>query len=56
MDLSKDQVKAAVSHAWMDEHPLRIYRQSPNTGPRKEWISGDAYMRAVHLALLIKNY
>ena len=52
--LSKEKAKAAVSHAWMDGHPLRIYRQAPNTGPRKGWAGGDACMRAVHLALLVK--
>lgn len=53
--LSKEQAKSAISHAWMDGHPLRIYRQAPNTGPRKGWAGGDACMRAVHLALLVKN-
>ncbi len=53
--LSKLQAKAAVSHAWMDGHPLRVYRQAPNAGPRKGWAGGDAGMRAVHLALLVKN-
>ena len=51
--LSKEQAKAAVSHAWMDGHPLRVYRQAPNAGPRKGWAGGDACMRAVHLALLV---
>ena len=54
LDLSKEQAKAAVSHAWMDGHPLRVYRQAPNTGSRKGWAGGDACMRAVHLALLVK--
>ena len=52
--LTKEQAKAAVSHAWMDGHPLRVYRQAPNTGPRKGWAAGDACMRAVHLVLLVK--
>lgn len=55
MGLSKEQAKSAVSHAWMDGHPLRVYRQAPNTGPRKGWAGGDSCMRAVHLALLVKN-
>lgn len=55
MGLSKEQAKSAVSHAWMDGHPLRVYRQAPNTGPRKGWAGGDACMRAVHLALMVKN-
>ena len=54
LGLSKEQAKAAVSHAWMDGHPLRVYRQAPNAGPRKGWAGGDACMRAVHLALLVK--
>ena len=45
----------ALSHAFMDGAPLRAFRQSPNTGPRKGWAAGDACMRAVHLATLIKN-
>ena len=53
--LSKDDAKAAVSHAWIDGHPLRVYRQAPNAGPRKGWAAGDACMRAVHLALLVKH-
>ena len=52
--LPKEQAKIAVSHAWMDGHPLRAYRQAPNTGPRKGWAGGDACMRAVHLALMAK--
>ena len=54
LGLSKDQARAAVSHAWVDGHPLRTYRQAPNAGPRKGWAGGDACMRAVHLALLVK--
>ena len=49
--LPKDTAKAAVSHAWMDGHPLRTYRQSPNAGPRKGWAAGEACKQAVHLAL-----
>ncbi|KAL1634248.1 hypothetical protein SLS58_010753 [Diplodia intermedia] len=52
--LSREQALAAVSHAWVDGHPLRTYRQAPNTGPRKGWAAGDACMRAVHLALLAR--
>ncbi|KAF9634884.1 putative 2-methylcitrate dehydratase protein [Lasiodiplodia theobromae] len=54
LGLSRDQALAAVSHAWVDGHPLRAYRQAPNTGPRKGWAAGDACMRAVHLALLAR--
>ena len=52
MSLSKKQAKVAVSHAWMDGHPLRTYRQAPNAGPRKGWAAGEACKQAVHLALL----
>ncbi|GME65886.1 2-methylcitrate dehydratase [Neofusicoccum parvum] len=52
--LTRDQALSAVSHAWMDGHPLRAYRQAPNTGPRKGWAAGDACQRAVHLALLAR--
>ncbi|PYI00541.1 putative 2-methylcitrate dehydratase [Aspergillus sclerotiicarbonarius CBS 121057] len=55
LGLTKSQAKAAVSHAWLDGHPLRVYRQAPNAGPRKGWAGGDACMRAVHLALLVQK-
>ena len=52
--LNYDQTLAAVSQVWQDGHPLRTFRQAPNTGPRKGWAAGDACMRAVHLALVTK--
>ena len=55
LGLTKEQAKAAISHAWVDGHPLRTYRHAPNAGPRKGWAGGDACMRAVHIALQIKN-
>ncbi|KAK8093875.1 2-methylcitrate dehydratase [Apiospora hydei] len=54
MGLDREQARAAVSHAWVDGHPLRTYRQAPNAGPRKGWAAGDACMRAVHLAGLAR--
>ena len=54
MGLTEPQCLAALSQAWQDGHPLRTFRQAPNTGPRKGWAAGDACMRAVHLALLTK--
>ncbi|KAI8628003.1 hypothetical protein F5Y19DRAFT_150164 [Xylariaceae sp. FL1651] len=54
MGLSREQARAAVSHAWVDGHPLRIFRQAPNAGPRKGWAAGDACMRAIHLASLAR--
>ncbi|KAE8353810.1 hypothetical protein BDV28DRAFT_99995 [Aspergillus coremiiformis] len=55
LGLPEPAALAAVSHAWIDGHPLRTYRQAPNAGPRKGWAAGDACMRAVHLALLSKR-
>ncbi|GAW23111.1 hypothetical protein ANO14919_126610 [Xylariales sp. No.14919] len=54
MGLTREQALSAVSHAWVDGHPLRTFRQSPNTGPRKGWSAGDACMRAVHLATVAR--
>ena len=53
--LGEAQTKAAISHVWVDGHPLRTYRHAPNAGPRKGWAGGDACMRAIHLALLVRN-
>lgn len=55
MGLSETQALDALSQAFIDGGPLRTFRQSPNTGPRKGWAAGDACMRAVHLCLLVKN-
>lgn len=52
LGLSELETLAALSQAWQDGAPLRAFRQTPNTGPRKGWAAGDACMRAVHLALL----
>ena len=54
MGLTRDQVLAAVSLAWIDGHSLRIYRHFPNAGSRKSWAAGDATSRAVRLALMAK--
>ncbi len=48
---SRDQVRDAVSNAWIDGGALRTYRHAPNTGSRKSWAAGDAARRAVQLAL-----
>lgn len=55
LKLPREQALVAVTHAWADGHPLRIYRQSPNAGPRKGWAAGEACKQAVHLALLAKS-
>lgn len=50
---SKEEVRNAVSHAWIDGGALRTYRHAPNTGPRKSWAAGDATSRGVLLALRV---
>jgi 2-methylcitrate dehydratase len=52
LGLSRDEMLAAVSLAWVDGQALRTYRQSPNTGSRKSWAAGDATSRGVRLALM----
>ncbi|WP_409340777.1 bifunctional 2-methylcitrate dehydratase/aconitate hydratase [Paenibacillus sp. MBLB4367] len=49
---AKKEIVSALSHAWVDGHPLRTYRHLPNTGPRKSWAAGDATSRAVRLAMI----
>jgi 2-methylcitrate dehydratase len=55
MGLSREEILAAVSLAWVDGQSLRTYRHSPNTGSRKSWAAGDATSRAVRLALMAKT-
>jgi 2-methylcitrate dehydratase len=55
MGLTRDQVLAAVSLAWIDGHSLRTYRHFPNAGSRKSWAAGDATARAVRLALIAQT-
>jgi 2-methylcitrate dehydratase len=52
LGLTEIQSMDALSQAWMDNAPLRVFRHHPNTGPRKGWAAGDACMRAVHLTWL----
>ncbi|MCH8553476.1 MAG: bifunctional 2-methylcitrate dehydratase/aconitate hydratase [Natronospirillum sp.] len=47
---NREQIMAAVSHAWVDGSALRTYRHAPNAGSRKSWAAGDATSRAVKLA------
>ena len=49
---SESETRAGISHAFIDAGPLRQY---PSTGHPKGWATGDACMRAVHLALLAKK-
>lgn len=46
----REQLLAAISHAWVDGQSLRTYRHAPNAGSRKSWAAGDATSRAVRLA------
>jgi 2-methylcitrate dehydratase len=55
LGLSRDEIIAAVSLAWVDGQSLRTYRHAPNTGSRKSWAAGDATARAVRLALIAKT-
>ena len=55
LGLSRDEMLAAVSLAWVDGQSLRTYRHAPNTGSRKSWAAGDATSRAVRLALMAKT-
>jgi 2-methylcitrate dehydratase len=52
LGLSRGEMLAAVSLAWLDGQPLRTYRHAPNTGSRKSWAAGDATSRGVRLALI----
>ena len=54
LGLSRDQILAAISLAWVDGQSLRTYRHTPNTGSRKSWAAGDATSRAVRLALMVQ--
>lgn len=44
---SEEQIINALSNAFADLGPLRVYRHQPNVGPRKSWAAGDACARAV---------
>ena len=54
MGLSRDQILAALSLAWVDGQSLRTYRHFPNAGSRKSWAAADATSRAVRLALIAR--
>lgn len=53
MGLTKTQTMDALSNAWIDNSPLRTYRQAPNTGSRKSWAAGDATSRGLALAWMV---
>lgn len=48
----RDQMINAMSNAFVDGPPVRIYRQAPNTGWRKSWSAADAISRAVRIATM----
>lgn len=53
---NRQQIINAVSNAWADAGPLRIYRHAPNTGSRKSWAAGDATSRGTMFALMSLNH
>ena len=55
LGLSRDEMIAALSLAWVDGQSLRTYRHAPNVGSRKSWAAGDATSRAVRLALIART-
>ncbi|TQR60234.1 2-methylcitrate dehydratase [Campylobacter troglodytis] len=50
-----EEIRNAVSQAFIDGGALRTYRHAPNTGSRKSWAAGDASSRGVDLALKSKK-
>jgi len=54
LGLTREQILAALSLAWVDGQSLRTYRHAPNAGSRKSWAAGDATSRAVRLALMVQ--
>lgn len=55
LGLSRDQIGAAISQAWIDTGPLRTYRHAPCTGSRKSWAAGDATARGLQLAWITQQ-
>jgi 2-methylcitrate dehydratase len=53
--LNEQELINAISHVFLDGHPLRTYRHAPNTGSRKSWAAGDATARGVKLALIART-
>lgn len=51
----REAIMSALSHAWIDGAPLRVYRHAPNTGARKSWAAGDAASRGLFLATLAQQ-
>lgn len=40
MGANREQLLAALSHAFVDGQALRTYRHAPNAGSRKSWAAG----------------
>jgi 2-methylcitrate dehydratase len=55
LGLTREQIRNAISLAWVDGQSLRTYRHAPNAGSRKSWAAGDATSRAVRLALMART-
>lgn len=49
---AREEIINALSHAWVDGHPMRLYRVAPTIGSRKSWAAADATARGVRLALM----
>jgi 2-methylcitrate dehydratase len=52
--MTETQILDAISNAFIDGHSLRTYRHFPNAGTRKSWAAGDATVRGVQLALIVR--
>ena len=48
---NRDQIINALSHVFVDQQALDLYRIHPHTGPRKSWAAADAARRGVQFAL-----
>lgn len=55
LGLTEEQALTAISHVFMDGSPLRVFRNAPNTIPRKGWAAGDACSRALQLVFLARK-
>lgn len=47
---TRTDIVNAVSNAWADGLTLKVYRQTPNVGTRKNWAGADATSRGVRFA------
>jgi 2-methylcitrate dehydratase len=49
---SVEEIANALSNAFVDGHPLNLYRVKSDAGPRKSWAAADATSRGVRLAMM----